>query len=372
MSKKWLIDSASHSGYGALSIQDLNEWDNYKNRLPKYLIKTFKDISKEIPSCKDDLEKLMKLTKDICKLESVSLHERKLRSDIGLSYLKFSGSFVSLYASYFDALYLAFLKDMSSTDTNINVPHAVLSEFKRYEFLTYLLGCAGINFIAGASNYHKNRRWCKVCFRRAAPGFNFCQFHDTRNESKSSFRLGIEILTAIKKDESTILVDWKNHRRSIVEKEGWELEFDDTFSSPSVDWKTYLIRRVRNSPTLTKKLDILKVESFASWREAVDYLRMKLENPQEKCLHIEAVWSWLAMAEKWFEYEDCFKSDDGTKLRASRSSISNLPTEKLIATLCENEPEISKSEIARQLKISPAAVGQYIKRHVVLHKYFNM
>jgi hypothetical protein len=164
---------------------------------------------------------------------------------------------------------------------------------------------------------------------------------------------------------------WKDLKICITDCEDEELELKLSFDFPISDWKKALISFVKSKPSLASRLSTVQIDKFQSWVEAVDYLRYQLDNPEEKSMQLQAVWSWLVMAANWFEIEDVFISEDGTKLRVSRSEGAVLPTRQLILNEFKMNRNIEIQEIAQKCGLTQRGIRYCIAKHEVLRKIYH-
>lgn len=374
-SKKWLYESCGDTEFKRLVRRGIREWRNHLWKLPEFVVSCFNDFSTAFFDGELELFEIIQLTNEVGKIlnaqksfNGTQREAQKKVADLGLLYFDLAIKIISVFEQ---DMHRKLSKKMKSTDANSHVP-ADFSYYKQFEMMAYLLGYAGTRFVSYDNSTYskKTNKWCQICFRRAPPGSNHCLLHDTTNEFKTNHRFGKKVYVAMVEHNPSLVVEWKQHRRSIREKEGWVRELNDSFDLPDMDWKTALITWINRSPSLAKRLSVEVIQSIEYWIDAVKYLRAQFQNQLERSYHLHAVWSWLHMAENWSEIEDMFISQDYVKRRVSKSPVSSIPTEIQIARQCENEPGISKTEIARRLEMSPQNVGQLIKCNKELQKYF--
>ena len=248
-------------------------------------------------------------------------------------------------------------------------------------------------------------KWFLFCFRRASPDGKFCSVHDTLNDSKREFRLGQKVRTAMIKDEKPRMQNWHRLKQQIKQYDRWDDDrwdddrWDDDAGgkksnhrcdaeAESANWKESLINRIKNSRDniLNRNLSYCRlydeplappkpvdwekeILSKSNWGEIVTYILSRFGNQSERSIRIESIFSWLSMAEDWFEFEFIFRTPDSLSINKVAKG-SSLPRYKLIYDLCVQEPGITKQEIARRLNESPQTIGQYTKRYPELEAFF--
>ena len=372
-SKKWLLKCVLDTEFEPLLNNRLKRWRNFVWECPEFVIEQLELILAEFPNGDMDFCNLMSLTKEVRNIlkhssDSLSEDEKRKVTGLGMVYFDFSNKLVSWFDH--DPLQQLIIEGQQGVDRNF--PKKIYSRYKRVTILAYLLGYAGACFVTFGVPEHnvKQRKWCLFCFRRAMIRSKYCAVHDTTNENKAQFRAGRKFYDLLNKDPSKIKF-WTEYRKKIIEIEGLSKEMNDPFTTNPYLWKQSLIQLVNESHVLATHLSVTEINSLSNWKEAVLFLRRKFSNEHERSFHIEVVRFWLYMAIDWFEVEDQFIANPNrTVRRVSKSPVSSIPTEIQIAQYCENNPGISKSEIARILKNSPQSVGQMIQRTPSLHKYF--
>lgn len=363
-----------------LQVQDvLDEWQRLPQKMPEFLRTQIHGISNVIPGDDVDILVLKKLTSDVGVILARALTEKdfcdkdqlKSMADIGLLYFEF---IIEIMSWFERDLHKRLTKGELTKRLDEPLPESDILKLRQFELLAGIFGYAGICLVTYASKLiHKfPRKWCRICFRRTAPdGSKYCHVHDTRNENKNDFRFGEKIRSALLMHNQYVIKEWRQYKKCINEKEEREREFSDSLDSPWMNWKRDLIKLLNRSPSLAKRVSIEYLKSIDSWIETVKYLRARFDNGQEKSYDIEAVWCWLHMAKDWFEIEYMFHSSNGDRLKSSKLTDSKLPTATLIADQCEREPGIIKSEVARRINMKPSTVGQCVKKHKELQKYFD-
>lgn len=377
VSKKWLLSCASTEEYYPHLLGGLKEWKDYRlYKLPEFISNQLLIISADILGYHDEIGGLIEYSKNVCNIldlkKTFMINEKadqKIIADLGIQYIEIAKNLMAWYEFNLDS---KFKSKEELYNKKTLVPESDYARFKMLESLLYLVGYAGACLIAYKSKHYalRSKKWCGICFRRCKPGGRFCGKHGTKNECKRDHRFGEKVHQVMSEANPMIESDWNNLKRGILDREASEQDLNDNFGMPSHDWRALLVNRISRSEALSSRLDVEVVKSVNNWMGAINYLREKLENMEEKSFHLEAVFSWLAMAENWFCAEDLFLSIDGNQLRSSRSRTSTVPTVNRIIKICERVPGITVSEISKNLELSKPTISRCIKNNEILHKYF--
>jgi hypothetical protein len=231
------------------------------------------------------------------------------------------------------------------------------------------LGYAGIRLVANAHFNVIANGWCGGCFRRTEANKKTCHLHKRINATKSNYQLADKVRNALIRKDGSLISHWDEVKECIVRNEVLERKYGEPLIKLPLNLKVLLIKRIKGSPVLSKKLDIEKIQSSENWVDAIKYLRDQLDNEYEDSMCIESVWSWLSMAEKWFGGENYLRSPAGKKVRSSKNDSTGLPTFRLIVDLCEKTPGITVQEIAKELNRTTQLINRNVKDHK-LEKYF--
>ncbi|OIQ96351.1 hypothetical protein GALL_216280 [mine drainage metagenome] len=360
-------------------VQDvLAEWQEFPQKMPEFLKKQMRRILNVIPSKDVDIPGLIKLTSEVGAILEIALtvenfsniKQLKMMADTGKLYFEF----VKKIIFWFERdLHARLMKGELTARLSDPLPESVIYKVKQFELIACVLGYAGICLVLYASKVINKlpRKWCQICFRRTSPFWKYCNLHATGNKNINEFRFGKKIHAVLLKRKPYLIQKWRQNKKYITEIEEQEREFSGSLDSSLTNWKQPMLKFINRSPSLEKRVSIDYIQSIDNWIETVQYLRVKFENRQEKSYDIQAVLYWLEMARDWFEIEDIFRSSNGDRLKSSKKSATKLPTATLIADLCEQEPGIIKSEIARRIGKSPTTVGRCVKKYKELQKYFD-
>lgn len=384
-SKNFLLQSLYSNGGEHLIKRALRENSDIPLRWVKFLnlyLNTISDefliLQTEYAALNKTFDEVRRSGQELCDIFSKKYDSSPVRqqendqivNSQGMRFFELAGRLASASEV---GLYQNLVNTMKSLEITSCVPEAHLSRYRKIESLSFLVAHVGMYLVAHESNRNERypQNWCGICYRRALYGSKYCSVHRTSNDCQNKFRLGSRMRKAQNVDRDHLFMEiWEEHRRVITEIEGEEREVAQTFDSPHRKWKKFLTKRISKSAVLSRRLSVEVIQTLETWTDTVNYLRVQLENDYEPSLHLYAVWSWLQMAEDWFTIEDLFQPEVGSIRKISRSAVSKLPTVVQIITLCRQEPGIIKSEVARRLKLSRAAVGQLIKRHEELHEFF--
>jgi hypothetical protein len=389
-SKKWLIESIRDTEYELSVNKAIRKYSKKQRVLPELVGDRMKDLSKKLPEGDKFFDKVIKLTTEVCTIlsrpETKNIADEKLayaiaREEVislGLEYITSAMDTINWFERTLDE---TLRKDQISIKSNTPVPEAVHSIFKQFESLAYLMGYAGMRFVTYELEVQnrKQKKWCRICFRRTELGRNYCHLHPTGNDDINEFRFGEKVRQALLEHEPEIFKQWELYKRNIIDIEIYERDSDRSAVHPLEDWKAILITFINERSALKNCLSVEVIQSQNTRRKIVEILQKRFNNPAEESLNIISVVSWLAMANDWLEIENRFnltdiKSKSPTRPRdhktKSKSAVSSLPMSSKISDLCIGQPGIREEEIAQILKVTKTDIVKQIKTYKELQIFF--